>query len=465
MLASTRRSQIRSVSTTISYLLLVIGVLAVEILLVALVLPIVTGTGGSTVLFVRDLSEHAPRGYYSIFVYNCSGRFVPSLYVVITNPSNHFMNVYILADVVTRGTHSRVIYLLEDADVFWLGQTPATFRTLEGNNYVKVVMLQPGGTVSFIATLDSGIVPRRVLACTRGNCYTLREVSLVQKPLDIGEAWRIGQWRIVNGTIHQQWSWVATVLTVTQQCCSGGTCVNISRCCEQCPPGTTSSTVLNIVRQCGEFYTGSLLTTSLAWGLPANVIAGFYTTDPAFSFSVPRKNVSVGGVNHTVYGFNSSALQYYDPVVEIWRSYQYQECLNRTVVIYGGVFADPEKRYPLSTLFQNASRISVFVATRGFREPSPLRMGRFRDDTVNVTIRVVLLNGSVVHVGSLVAHPTTSYTETVFHIAHPLSSIAEIQVIVTYTMIGERAVCSQSCGATYTRHVRLAFYVELIPRP
>ncbi|MEM1694442.1 MAG: hypothetical protein QW456_09545 [Ignisphaera sp.] len=249
--------------------------------------------------------------------------------------------------------------------------------------------------------------------------------------------------------------------SITAQCC-GNTC----------PPGTKASLSREPDRgMCpvGD-ASGYIVSPSSLLGYPPRVLVGYFTTDQDFDFRVPSTLVTINGRNYNLYGFDSKNYNLipsqYTIAVGEWALYDHKECNRRIVTLTASIFVDPDKTVPLSTIYPRSRKLYIYGVTRGYIEQVSMIFNRY--DNVHITAIGRYTGGKIQKVTVVVANGTSDNVSG--YVELDMDGLVELIINVEYVMIGEEPfychlyyLFGTYCGSNYDRHVRLAFYVELIP--
>lgn len=443
---------------------------------------------------------------------------LPCLHISVVNPNPVPVEVILLGHVPSSLlTGYKVLDLLTRFGLYWDtsdGNPPPGVSVVKppswlvepigslGPGVYRAIRMNPGASASFRVPLTYAGAPSEVLACTRVGCTKLHTVGgqlLIQRP---SATWILypggqqpqppqdSQTSSPTYSLTQTWMWTAYSLGGKMLGCMpewqyrmqpqmtaivfpiGGMC-----CGSMCPPGTVTVFHTQYREERGTCFADAvgeyIVSPSALLGYPPRVLLGFFTTDQNFDFKVPSSSVNLDGRTYKLYGFDSSNYylisSQYSLAVGKWATYEHKECNRRIVTLTASVFADPSKTVPLSTIYTNSKKLYVYGVTRGYVEMVSLTYPRY--DNVNITVigRYIREQGTFEeHRTVVVADRTSTYVNG--YVALDMEGLVEVVIQVTYEMIGEEPfycylnyLLGVYCGADYDRHVRLAFYVEMIP--
>lgn len=444
---------------------------------------------------------------------------VPCIHVSLSNPNPVPVEVVLLAHLPEYPGDYRVVEVVSSMEILLWGKSPPEgVRLVDASGWfmdgrsVKSILMEPHASVSFAVPIYYSGAPSVLLACTRVGCTKLHTVgaqTVIQRP---SASWilfpsdtqrpqpQLQEVRVTKFSAHQTVEWNARTLGGQGHRCSTTTSherqypitmlsilLKATECCEDCPANTRKVLDRSWTRSwCYlDFRDGTMVSPSALLGYPPGIVVGYFTTDPNFEFVVPIKQVRTTKGSHTLLGFNSQIysrlITEYNHVVGDWKNYANQECNRRYVNITISLFADPDRTQPLRMLYPNSRRAYVLVVARGFIESSGLFNLFKRWDNVFVRVDAVhrfIEDGKAVTSKKTVVYLETRYTSDYVSNAENLESAYidlgntyEIIVNVVYEMVGEEPImCHKDveglivyCGSSYDRHVRLGFYVEIIP--
>lgn len=440
---------------------------------------------------------------------------LPCLHISVVNPNPVPVEVILLGHVPSSLlTGYKVLDLLTSFGLYWDtsdGNPPPGVSVVKSPSWLvepigslgpgvyRAIRMNPGASATFRVPLTYAGTPSEVLACTKVGCTKLHTVGaqvIIQRPSATWILYPSDQQprppqdvqASPTYSLTQTWEWKARTLGGQPIGCqpkmerltmprrtamvlpAGGLC------CGMCPPETfTVPYKLTDEKRgaCG-FDEGYIVSPSALLGYPPRVLLGFFTTDQNFDFKVPPSSVNLDGRTYKLYGFDSSNYylisSQYSLAVGKWATYEHKECNRRVVTLTASVFADPSKTVPLSTIYTNSKKLYVYGVTCGYVEMVSLFFARY--DNVNITVigRYITGQGTVEEQRRTVAVADRMPINVFGYAALDMEGLVEVVIQVTYEMVGEEPfycyldyILGVYCGADYDRHVRLAFYVELIP--
>ncbi|MEM4744414.1 MAG: hypothetical protein QXK54_04455 [Ignisphaera sp.] len=507
---------IRSISITISYILLVVVSVLVDVLLISIYITFLSKPAEWLPQIAYDLSQGPVYGVYmispctmNIKEYRPPG--VISSYIVIF-PCVHISLINlnpVPTDVVLIAhissplfTGYKVLDLLGTFDVYWDNGNPPDGVSIVSADYLgpgiyRSIRLNPGVSVSFRIPLIYGGTLSDVLACTRTSCVKLHTVSgqiLIQNPSASWILYLDNQTQSLQDShslyaysLTQTWMWRSETLGGRAMSCVSEIRYgnDIQRyiivshdglCCGTvCPSGSKtihypSNTDRRICST--DTVSGYMISPSSLFGYPPRILVGFFTTDHNFRFNVSPHSIELDGKKFTIYGFDSrrySLLSSYSIAIDKWLAYKHKECNRRIVTLEASIFIDANRTIPLSTIYRDSRKLYIYGVTRGYVEQSSLFYRRY--DNVNITVIGKYIDRQ--NIGEeervvVTADRTSSYVTG--YTALDIENLVEVIIRIRYEMIGEEPFYCYTnylfgtyCGKDYERHVRLAFYIELIP--
>ena len=376
----------RTVGLVVAYLVLVAAAFAAEVTLVS----VFTGAIAWQVLqaprVVEGFSAGLVYGVYTIAPYYVGYVYVKGLHVVLVNPNP------LPTEVVLLGVYSWGLKpLLDVAEVYgvvWDGGRPEGVELVEGPRWFPdahlALYMMPRTVVSLTIPLPYGD-PGELLACTPTGCVRVQSVAASYLRQVKSSPWIIEEEPPSprEPVVLQVWEWHARTLGGPPvPCYAWGPpgsymrilCCIVPLCCRDCPPGCTLSRaqppwLMRSRGVCG-VDRGPLESYSLASGMPPHVIAGYFTSDPSFSFETPRE-VVVAGYRYELYGLARSPGSTTASIIPGgWTNYEFHSCFVREVEIT--LYAIPyvpdeeEKQTTFRKLWKRSKWIYVYAAAKGY---------------------------------------------------------------------------------------------------
>lgn len=516
----------RTVSIAISYILLVVVATIADVLLVSTYVGFVSRSIEWVPRIVHEISQGVVYGVYmmspcviEVRENNPLGRTVtynvtlPCLHISIVNPNPVPTEVILLGHVSSpQFTRYQVLDLLASFNLYWDtrdGNPPPGVSIVNpswlvepigslGPGIYRAIRMNPGASASFRIPLTYSGAPSEVLACTRVGCTKLHTVGAQTISQSLSTTWILypsdhqqqtpQDVQIPSATysVTQTWKWRAVTLGGPPISCQlklqhlllpmatiiatylGGKCCGFT-----CSPDTVPiqhPPRNEVPRGECDIKEGYIVSPSALLGYPPRILVGFFTTDQNFEFKVIPSVITIDGKRYNLYGFDSSNYNLipsqYGFVIGTWSTYDHKECHRRVITLTTSIFVDPSKSVPLSTIYRNSRKLYIYGATRGYVESSSIFFARYDNVKITVTGRYITKNNieKVVVIADRISHYESGY------VSLDMDGLVEVTIDVIYEMIGEEPfycyidyLIGTYCGRNYDRHVRLVFYIELIP--
>ena len=444
------RNRRKAISYVVAYLVLVVAAFVADAVLAAVFMNYLGHYESLAPQFVQQVGGGSVVGTYLITPLTIQTTFGPpgrpgptvvetvtGLIVTLVNPSPF------PTEAVLLGYYSGVpVPLLDVLGELGLTSNWSNYRVMFtkarwfGNRVA--VYLEPGQVVDLAIPSAFGI-PAKLLACTPTGCSLLKREAGVEGHPAPAASWVIRKDKESPPPPTPRLEEVAEYFVREKY---QDTVVL---------PPTNSGTNISM-------YKGSVMPFNALRGLPPTVFAGYYSTDPAFSFTAPP-SVRILGSRYELPAFSESGA---DPAVipQDWAKWSsgFTTTLQKNITVWMDLAPyEDDRNVPFFKIWGKSQYIYVFVAVRGHADVTWVYKVI---DRVTVTVIYVDADGVEHVVNSLSA---TGYADNSADLAtNPYAwaiptDAVRIIIEVDYEMSGTYLLRSPP------HPVRVAWYAALIP--
>lgn len=491
----------RTVSVAVAYLLLLVATFVADVFLSAVYIAALRRAVSPLPDVVPVFGSGVVKGAYVVGPFYKSvydprfnigyGVYTWGLQITLLNPNPSPAEVVLISYAPASQSTEKVVDLLGTFGLEWVDKSDGVelvYRSPRWFGWAKSYLYMPPHThaVFWVPLYSNEGVSSKVLACTPAGCTALDYAGGGVEP---GQRLPTATWvinpkskRTEEAVVASTWSYEAYTLVGAWGACVSSYqppyhmtiwgCGPYVECCSSCPPGCHPHLFEKSYAVC-RMERGDMQDYWL--GLPMNVVAGYFSTDSGYSFSVPSTTISVGGYSYRLYGFEAQG-EFSPPLVSDWLDYDGASCKDRVINIT--ITIRPSNNYGnFSAVWPRSDRIYVYVAAKGGV------VGSSRYDPITrytvVTVQLWYIDrGSVQPVGK----PLTA-TDPVNNSVDLQSSpdkwsipvgASEIRVVVSIKLTTSDPL-KGFCFGTYLGYkycgslsgsdigIRAGFYVELIP--